>query len=145
MFTTFDRYLLGRLLHTFAVFFVSAYGLYIVIDLFTNVDDFQNQSGSHVDLICRILEYYAYRACEFFEMSGPMLIVIFDAGPSVRVSRLSSSAIRPDPVRRPADTNDEVCTDRDGPLPRCPANTSKLELLDLSLKPTRIFVGRATF
>lgn len=76
MFTTFDRYLLGRLLHTFAVFFVSAYGLYIVIDLFTNVDDFQDQSESHIDLICRILEFYAYRACEFFEMSGPVLIVI---------------------------------------------------------------------
>jgi len=76
MFTTFDRYLLGRLLHTFAVFFVSAYGLYIVIDLFSNVDDFQQQSGSHIDLICRILEFYAYRACEFFEMSGSILIVI---------------------------------------------------------------------
>ena len=76
MFTTFDRYLLGRLLHTFAVFFVSAYGLYIVIDLFTNVDDFQQQSGSHLELILRIVAFYAYRASEFFEMSGPILIVI---------------------------------------------------------------------
>jgi len=76
MFTTFDRYLLGRLLHTFAVFFVSAYGLYVVIDLFTNVDDFQEHSGSHVELIVRILEFYAYRVSEFFEMSGPVLIVI---------------------------------------------------------------------
>ena len=76
MFTTFDRYLLGRLLHTFAVFFVSAYGLYIVIDLFTNIDDFQEKSASNVELFLRILEYYAYRVCEFFEMAGPMLIVI---------------------------------------------------------------------
>ena len=29
MFTTFDRYLLGRLLHTFLVMFVAAYGLYL--------------------------------------------------------------------------------------------------------------------
>ncbi len=76
MFTTFDRYLLGRLLHTFAVFFVSAYGLYIVIDLFTNIDDFQENSSSNIDLFRRIFEFYAYRASEFFEMSGPMLIVI---------------------------------------------------------------------
>ena len=76
MFTTFDRYLLGRLLHTFAVFFVSAYGLYVVIDLFTNVDEFQGNSASHADLFLRILEFYAYRACEFFEMAGPILIVI---------------------------------------------------------------------
>jgi len=76
MFTTFDRYLLGRLLHTFAVFFLSAYGLYIVIDLFTNVEAFQNQSTSNMDLIWHILEYYAYRASEFFELAGPVLIVI---------------------------------------------------------------------
>ncbi len=76
MLTTFDRYLLGRLLHTFAVFFVSAYGLYIVIDLFTNIDDFQQNSASNVDLFRRILEFYAYRASEFFEMAGPVLIVI---------------------------------------------------------------------
>ena len=76
MFTTFDRYLLGRLLHTFAVFFVSAYGLYIVIDLFTNVDDFQESSASSAELFGRIFEYYAYRASEFFEMAGPTLIVI---------------------------------------------------------------------
>ncbi len=76
MFTTFDRYLLGRLLHTFVVFFVSAYGLFIVIDLFMNIDDFQVVSASNVELFRRVLEFYAYRACEFFEMAGPILIVI---------------------------------------------------------------------
>ena len=44
MFTTFDRYLLGRLLHTFIVFLVATYGLYIVIDLFTNIDAFQMEA-----------------------------------------------------------------------------------------------------
>ncbi|HQX51898.1 MAG TPA: LptF/LptG family permease [Planctomycetaceae bacterium] len=76
MFTTFDRYLLGRLLHTFAVFFVAAYGLYIVIDLFTNIDNFQRNSASSLDLLFSIIEFYAYRASEFFEMAGPMLVVI---------------------------------------------------------------------
>ncbi len=74
--TTFDRYLLGRLLHTFAVFFVSAYGLFIVIDLFTNIDDFQQDATSAAGMLLRILQYYGYRTTEFFEMTGPMLIVI---------------------------------------------------------------------
>ena len=45
MLTTFDKYLMNRLLHTFAVFFVATYGLYMVFDLFTNVDDFQRNSA----------------------------------------------------------------------------------------------------
>lgn len=76
MFTTFDRYLLGRLLHTFVVLFVSAYGLYIVIDLFTNIDDFQESTTSNVHLSTQITLYYSYRAFQFFEMAGPILIVI---------------------------------------------------------------------
>jgi lipopolysaccharide export system permease protein len=76
MFTTFDRYLLARLLHTFCVMFVAAYGLYIVIDLFTNIDDFQENTSSSSELLIRIAEYYAWRSFEFFEMAGPILIVI---------------------------------------------------------------------
>lgn len=78
MFTTFDRYLLGRLLHTFAVFFIAAYGLYIVIDLFTHIDDFQQKTiyASNVEMFRRILVYYSFRSFEFFELAGPVLIVI---------------------------------------------------------------------
>lgn len=76
MFTTFDRYLLGRLMHTFIVLFVSAYGLYIVIDLFTNIDDFQENTASNFQLLSQIVIYYLYRTSQFFEMAGPMLIVI---------------------------------------------------------------------
>lgn len=76
MMTTFDRYMLGRLLHTFIVLFVAAYGLYIVIDLFTNIDEFQQDAASVLELFARIAEYYALRSSEFFEMAGPILIVI---------------------------------------------------------------------
>lgn len=76
MLTTFDRYLLGRLLHTFGVFFVAAYGLYVVIDLFTNIDDFQAEASTLPALFSSILEYYIYRSAEFFEMAGPILVVI---------------------------------------------------------------------
>ena len=85
MLTTFDRYLTGRLLHTFSLLFLAAYGLYVVIDLFMNIDDFQENAAKgleaaggsrHLILFSGIAEYYLFRAFEFFEMAGPILIVI---------------------------------------------------------------------
>jgi lipopolysaccharide export system permease protein len=76
MFTTFDRYLLGRLIHTFVVFFVAAFGLYVILDLFTNIDDFQEGAKSNAQLFVSIGEFYAYRAFEFFGLAGPILIVV---------------------------------------------------------------------
>lgn len=93
MFTTFDKYLLGRMLHTFAVFFVATYGLYIVFDLFTNIDAFQHETNVSLEaaklkgmeftsfqelteLLQRIGQYYSFRFFEFFEMAGPILIVV---------------------------------------------------------------------
>ncbi len=76
MLTTFDRYLLGRLIHTFIVFFVAAFGLYVVLDLFTNIDDFQENVSSNSQLFISIAEFYAYRAFEFFGLAGPILIVV---------------------------------------------------------------------
>ncbi|MEQ9406805.1 MAG: LptF/LptG family permease [Fuerstiella sp.] len=76
MFTTFDKYLLTRLIHTFVVFFVATYGLYMVIDLFTNVDDFLREGRSHGEVATSIGRYYGFRMAEFFEMAGPTLIVL---------------------------------------------------------------------
>jgi lipopolysaccharide export system permease protein len=85
MFTTFDRYLLKRLFHTFVVFLIATYGLYIVIDLFTNMDDFQRASeasdelgttGGPLAVMTAIVRYYGVRIAEFFEMAGPILIVV---------------------------------------------------------------------
>ena len=74
--TTFDRYLLHRMLHTFLVMFVAAYGLFVVIDLFTNIDDFQDGAASSGEMAAVIGEYYGWRTFEFFEMAGPMMIVV---------------------------------------------------------------------
>lgn len=76
MITTFDRYLLGRMLHTFVMMFIAAYGLYVVFDLFTNIDDFQQESSSLLQLFGSIAEFYLFRVAEFFDMAGPTLIVI---------------------------------------------------------------------
>ena len=91
MLGTFDRYLLARFFHTFVVFLISTYGLFIVIDLFTNMDEFQKvgriiADGQVVEdlegipkLIAvtgSIVTYYGIRVSEFFELTGPILIVV---------------------------------------------------------------------
>lgn len=76
MLTTFDKYLLNRLLHTFVVFFIATFGLYMVIDLFSNVDDFQQGGRDLPDISIAIIRHYGYRTSEFFEMAGPILIVV---------------------------------------------------------------------
>jgi lipopolysaccharide export system permease protein len=58
------------------VFFVAAFGLYVVLDLFTNIDEFQESATSNSKLFKSIAEFYAYRAFEFFGLAGPILIVV---------------------------------------------------------------------
>jgi lipopolysaccharide export system permease protein len=74
--TTFDRYLLRRYWHVFAVGFLALFGLYFVIDVFTNVTDFIDQSQGAVPVVATIAQYYSYRACYFFGVVGATLEVI---------------------------------------------------------------------
>lgn len=74
--TTFDRYLLRRYWHVFGVGFLALFGLYFVIDVFTNVTDFLDQSQGTVSTIVTIAQYYSYRACYFFGLIGGTLQVI---------------------------------------------------------------------
>ena len=38
--TTFDRYLLKRYWHVYFITFLALFGLYVIIDAFSNADDF---------------------------------------------------------------------------------------------------------
>ncbi|MEO2027893.1 MAG: LptF/LptG family permease [Fuerstiella sp.] len=71
---TFDKYLLKRFLHTFFVFFVATYGLYIVVDLFSNMRDFQRSADGGLAFAKSIFSYYGYHASEFFDLAGPLLV-----------------------------------------------------------------------
>jgi lipopolysaccharide export system permease protein len=73
---TFDRYLLKRYLTTFVIMFVSTYGLFVVIDGFTNLDDFQDKSSTVVELLISMGKYYAYWASDFFDLVGASLSVM---------------------------------------------------------------------
>jgi len=85
--TIFDRYLLRRYWHVFGVGFIALFGLYFVIDVFTNVTDFIDQANEAAKkkglaspgafaIVATIGEYYSYRALYFFGVVGPTLEVI---------------------------------------------------------------------
>ncbi|HEX6984013.1 MAG TPA: LptF/LptG family permease [Planctomycetaceae bacterium] len=73
--TTFDLYLLRRFLHTFVILFVTLFGLYVVIDGFTNVDGFQEGAESAVVVLRRMASYYGYQSSLLFDLMGPTVAV----------------------------------------------------------------------
>lgn len=74
--TTFDRYLLQRFLHAFVIMFLSMYGLYMVIDGFTNVDGFQEGRESAMDVLSAMVLFYTYSAFNILNLVGPILSVL---------------------------------------------------------------------
>lgn len=75
MLTTFDRFLVRRFLHTFGVLFVTFYGLYCVIDGFTNADAFTGDDASFAVAIGRMAAYYGWQSALVFDLTGPILLV----------------------------------------------------------------------
>ncbi len=71
-----DRYLLRQFVQIFLICFISLVGLYIVIDLFGNIDDFLRKAGAHGKLWAIIGEYYAYRSIGFFNQTSGILALI---------------------------------------------------------------------
>jgi lipopolysaccharide export system permease protein len=74
--TTFDRYLLHRFLSSFLILFVSTFGLFVVIDGFTNVDGFQVGHEKAMDVLATMLRYYSYQSSPFFNLVGSTLAVL---------------------------------------------------------------------
>lgn len=74
--TTFDRYLLSRYFHVFAILLVSMYGLYVVIDGFTNIDEFQEVSSDPWVVAQTMGRHYGYQFSAFFDMLGAILSVV---------------------------------------------------------------------
>jgi lipopolysaccharide export system permease protein len=74
--TLLDRYLLGRYAYVFFVGYVALFGLYFVIDVFTNVGDFLDIPGGLGVIVTEIVKYYSYRCCAFFGSIGGSMLVI---------------------------------------------------------------------
>lgn len=75
--TTFDRYLLRRFWHVFLIGFAATYGLFVIFDAFTNVDEFQGKDHRALSLVVsRMVEYYSLQSFVFLDLIGPTLAVI---------------------------------------------------------------------
>ena len=75
---TFDRYLLKRLFHVFAIGVTALYGLYVVFDAFTNADEFQDRNAGRntAVMLWRMSQHYFFQSFPFFDLVGPILIVL---------------------------------------------------------------------
>ncbi|MCA9053133.1 MAG: LptF/LptG family permease, partial [Planctomycetaceae bacterium] len=62
-----------RFLHASAVYFIAALGLYVVVDGFINLDDFQHRNGQEglVPLLVSMSQHYACQCSALLEMFGP--------------------------------------------------------------------------
>jgi len=72
----FDQYLFRRFLAAYAILFVSTFGLFVVIDGFTNVDGFQEGQSGAGGVMLTMLGYYAFQSSLFFDMVGSILSII---------------------------------------------------------------------
>jgi len=70
-----DRYLLRQFIEVFTICFISLTGLYVVIDAFSNLDEFMN-AGKQGSLAAVLAEYYSYRALSFFDQTSGILTLI---------------------------------------------------------------------
>lgn len=76
MLTTFDRYLFRRYLQAVLILFVSTYGLYVVIDGFTNVDAFQQGNPTTAEVLQWVGTYYGFQAIPFFDRVLPFVSAV---------------------------------------------------------------------
>ena len=74
--TTFDRYLIARYLQIFVILYLSVFGLFVVIDGFSNLDEFQDHAENAVELLMLMGGYYANQSTLFLDMCGPTLTVV---------------------------------------------------------------------
>jgi lipopolysaccharide export system permease protein len=70
--TILDRYVISHFVRTFIVCFLSLVGLYVIIDAFSNFDDFLAE-GQKEGLMVVLAAYYGPRMLSFFDATSPLL------------------------------------------------------------------------
>ncbi len=71
-----DRYLLRQFLWTFVVCYVSLTGLYIVLDAFTNLEEFLRYAQKQGGVLTVMATHYSYRGIWFFDRFAGLLTLI---------------------------------------------------------------------
>jgi lipopolysaccharide export system permease protein len=65
--TILDRMLFISFLRAYAICLISTLSLYIIVDLFTHLDDFAVKANDFIDIIVNILNYYGYRSIQYYD------------------------------------------------------------------------------
>ena len=71
-----DRMLIRSYLKAYAVCLVSLLSLYVVIDLFTNVDDFADQHRGLAPILKHIGVYYGYKLAQIFDLLCEAIVLL---------------------------------------------------------------------
>lgn len=71
-----DRYLLRQFLKTFLICYLSLTGLYVVFDVFTNLDEFLRFGEKAGGLVRLLTQYYGYRSILFFDRISALLTLL---------------------------------------------------------------------
>jgi lipopolysaccharide export system permease protein len=72
-----DRYLLGQYLKTFLICWISLTGLYVVVDAFSNLDEFMKYSETTGrGMLGTMAKFYAFRSIYFFDRSSAIIAMI---------------------------------------------------------------------
>ena len=72
----FDRYLLRMFVKVLAISFISLTGLFIVIDLFGNLEEFITYAERQGSMFAVLMEYYGARVLSFFDRTSSLLALI---------------------------------------------------------------------
>jgi len=65
--TILDRMLFVAFVKAYAICMVSTLSLYIIVDLFTNIDDFFIQGKNGFEIAFHIVTYYGYRTIQYYD------------------------------------------------------------------------------
>ncbi len=76
MITALDRMFLVTFFRSYLIVLVSLISLFVVIDLFTHLDDFMNKPGGFAASIHHIVVYYGNRVPELFDLLGNFITLM---------------------------------------------------------------------
>src|SRR5437660_929172 len=71
-----DRTLVRSYVKSYFICFISMIGLYVVVDLFTHIDDFTQKRTDFVEVTQTIVQFYSYRIVQIFDRLCEMIVLL---------------------------------------------------------------------
>jgi len=84
---TIDRYLAREFTYSYVVCVVIMISLYIILDLFANIDEFTGAAKSNREVVWEILNYYSYHSFFYFAQVAGMITLVAAAFTLTRLHR----------------------------------------------------------